>query len=101
MKGLGYVGYGEVTEEATMIRDFQVNGKSLLEQPLRAPKASENKNDPDYAEWAVGVNWLKTYPRDNAQHFKGIFANQNIVCKLRDSQTIDFLENRFDVSQFT
>ncbi len=99
MKGLGYVGYGEVTKEATMIRDFQLNGKSLLEQPLKAPKASENKDDPAYAEWAVGINWLKTYPRDKAQYFKGLFANQNIVCKLRDQQTIDFLENRFDVRQ--
>ncbi|GAG38062.1 unnamed protein product, partial [marine sediment metagenome] len=45
MKGLGYVGYGEVTKEASMIKDFEVNGKKLLEQPLKAPQAAENSSD--------------------------------------------------------
>jgi len=97
MKGLGYVGYGEVTKEATPVEDFTVDsiGKPLLELPLQAPRVGENKNSPELSEWAVGVKWLKTYPRQEAKTFKGVFANQNIVCKLRDAKTLDFLQNDF------
>lgn len=100
MKGLGYVGYGEVTKEATPIGDFVVDqfGKPLLELPLRAPKAAENKDSPEKAEWVVGVRWLKEVPREQAKTFKGVFANQNIVCKLRDPKTLEFLRSEFDVA---
>jgi len=101
MKGLGYVGYGEVTKEASMIKDFEVNGKKLLEQPLKAPQAAENSSDPELSEWVVGIRWLKTFERSEPQYFKNIFANQNIVCKLRDSQTLEFLENKFEVQKFS
>ncbi|MDR6190615.1 hypothetical protein QE372_002930 [Agrobacterium pusense] len=36
------------------------------------------------AEYAVGVDWRKTVEPSQAKWFKGAFANQNIVCKLRD-----------------
>lgn len=101
MKGLGYVGYGEVTKEASMIKDFEVNGKKLLEQPLKAPQSAENSSDPELSEWVVGIKWLKTFERSEPQYFKNIFANQNIVCKLRDSQTLEFLENKFEVQKFS
>jgi len=97
MKGHGYVGYGEVTNEAVMIRDFKVNGKKILENPLKAPNASENCDDPDLSEWVVGIKWFKTFHREQAKTFKNIFANQNIVCKLRDQQTIEFLEHEFSM----
>lgn len=99
MKGIGYVGYGEVTKEATPIGDFVVDqlGKPLLELPLRAPRAAENKDFTEKAEWAVGVRWLKELPREQAKTFKGIFANQNIVCKLRDPKTLEVLLSEFAV----
>lgn len=97
MKGLGYVGYGEVTRPATPVKDFIVDsmGKPLLQLPLQAPHADENKDSPELGEWAVGVKWLKTYSRDEARTFKGAFANQNIVCKLRDPKTVEFLRAEF------
>jgi hypothetical protein len=97
MKGLGYVGYGEVTKSATPIGEFVVDaiGKPLLTLPLRAPHAGENKDSPEKAEWVVGVQWLKEVPRENAKTFKGVFANQNIVCKLRDQKTLEFLRAEF------
>ncbi len=97
MKGLGYVGYGEVTKEAIPIDLFVVDElrKPLLELPLRAPLAHENHDNPSLAEWAVGVRWLKTFSRDEAKTFKGAFANQNIVCKLRDASTLDYLRAEF------
>ena len=97
MKGLGYVGYGEVTMEAARVGEFVVEsaGKPLLELPLRAPRVAENKDSPDLSEWAVGVRWLKAYPREQARTFKGVFANQNVVCKLRDAKTLAFLRSEF------
>jgi hypothetical protein len=97
MKGLGYVGYGEVTKEAVPAKDFIVDsvGKHLLELPLQARRADENRNSPELAEWAVGVKWVKEYSREQAKTFRGVFANQNIVCKLRDPKTIDFLRSEF------
>ena len=101
MRGLGYVGFGEVTKAAIPVKDFTVNsvGKPLLGLPLQAPRADENKESPDLAEWAVGVRWLKVYPREEAKTFKGAFANQNIVCKLRDPKTLDFLRGEFGVAE--
>ena len=99
MKGIGYVGFGEVTKAAAPIGDFVVDelGKSLLDLPLRAPRAAENKDTPEKAEWSVGVRWIKEVPREEGKTFKGAFANQNIVCKLRDPKTLDFLRSEFGV----
>ena len=100
MKGTGYVGFGEVTREAVPIGEFLVesDSKPLLEHDLRAPQASDNVDSPEKCEWAVGVKWLKVLGREQAKSYKGIFANQNIVCKLRDTKTLDFLQEGFSVS---
>ncbi|MFC2099427.1 hypothetical protein ACFLSF_01160 [Candidatus Bipolaricaulota bacterium] len=100
MKGLGYVGYGVVVEEAKMLQDFTVGsaGESLLDVPLIASNASENSQDPELSDWAVRVDWKSTFSRSDARYFKGLFANQNIVCKLRHAPTIEFLESEFGAS---
>ena len=99
MKGLGYVGFGIVREQAKMVKDFFIdeNGKILLDVPLVAPNVTENCDDPKLSEWAVGVDWKKTFDRNDSRYFKGIFANQNIVCKLRHKPTIDFLRTHFEI----
>lgn len=99
-KGRGYVGYGEVTEPAVMIKDFMVEeeGKLLLELDLKAPKADQNANDPGYSEWVVGVNWFKTFLHEEAKTFRGVFANQNVVCKLRHEETVQFVKREVKVS---
>jgi hypothetical protein len=50
-------------------------------------------------EYLVGVEWRKTLPLSEAKTFPGVFANQNIVCKLRDSATIDFFKGIFPVDE--
>jgi hypothetical protein len=40
----------------------------------------------------------KTFERDQAKRFPGMFANQNIVCQLRDTATADFLRKEFGVT---
>ena len=97
IKGKGYVGIGEVTSPATMIRDFVVeeSGTPLLEAGLTAPEADTNTDNEDLAEWAVGIRWIKTVEKEKAETFAGVFANQNVVCKLRDPQTLRFVKEKF------
>ena len=100
MKGLGYVGFGKVTKPAVMARDFMVEkeNKKLLELPLKATDMALNKDDPDMADWPVAIQWVKTFSRNDAKTFHDIFANQNIVCLLRDTATVDFLKKEFGVT---
>lgn len=96
MAGLGYVGYGRVTTPAVPIAEFRAaDGGTLLSKPLKAPHASENSGDPKLSEWAVGVKWEKTVPKEQAKTFRGVFANQNIVCKLRHPETVEFVQREF------
>ncbi len=100
IKQRGYVGYGEVTQRAVIISDFiaKEEDKPLLELDLKAPHPDDNIDDPDMAEWVVGVKWLKTFPREEAKTFKGVFANQNVVCKLRHPETVEFVKHEFEIS---
>ena len=95
--GHGYVGFGEVTQRATMIRDFIVkeSGVQLLKAGLKAQNANENSDNEELSEWVVGVKWFKTVPINKAKTFSGVFANQNIVCKLRHEQTLRFVQKEF------
>jgi hypothetical protein len=53
----------------------------------------------EQCEYCVGVEWVKTYPLNDAKTFTGAFANQNIVCRLRDQKTIDFLKGCFPLGE--
>lgn len=100
LKGKGYVGYGQVTSEAVPIRDFIVEGESkpLLELPLNA-NAGDNSGDPELSEWAIAVRWIKAFQRTDAKTFSGIFASQHIACKIRNQQTVEFLEREFGIGE--
>jgi hypothetical protein len=80
-----------------MARDFEVDGQLLLDLPLTQPTLAHDKDDPELAEYVVGIEWHKTVPISEAKTFTGAFANQNIVCKLRDPATIEFLKREFEV----
>jgi hypothetical protein len=97
MKGIGYVGFGEVTSKSMMIKDFAVGepAKPLLDAGLKAERPGENSDDEELSEWVVGVRWIKTLPKSQAKTFAGVFANQNIVCKLRHEQTLKFVHSEF------
>jgi hypothetical protein len=96
-KKTGYVGYGLITKEACLVKDFEVDGRPLLELPLTNPNLSHDQDNLELAEYVVGVDWKKTFPLIEAKTFQGVFANQNIVCKLRDPATVQFLKTNFDV----
>jgi hypothetical protein len=94
-KGRGYVGVGIVTGEPMMARDAIFDGLPLLDHRLVQPGLGHDRNDPELAEYIVPVKWLRTVPVNEAKTFDGAFANQHIVCRLRDRPTIEFLEKAF------
>ncbi|AJW45543.1 hypothetical protein TK49_13035 [Ralstonia mannitolilytica] len=97
MKGIGYVGLGEVESTAVMIRNFNVPGTdtSLLDAGLRAERPDENADSEELSEYVVGVRWINALPREQAKKYSGIFANQQVVCKLRDEATLKYLHESF------
>lgn len=100
VKGLGYVGYGEVTKERTLAADYVPDGqpKRLPELSLRSSiQANPTQNGKE--EYVVGVRWLDSVPREEAKWFTGVFANQNVVCKLRDPATLEFLQREFKTAE--
>jgi hypothetical protein len=97
-KGAGYIGYGIVKSPSVIASDFKTASGPLLEQKLAQPGLARAGEDAARAEHVVGVDWVKTVPIADAKRFDGMFANQNIVCKLRDPKTIDFLRDQFGVS---
>lgn len=101
MKGRGYVGFAEAESEAMRIKDFIPKGeqKCLVELDLAAPNAGKNMDNEDLCEWVVPVSWIKTFSREDARTFKGVFANQNVVCKLRHTSTVEFLEREFQIEK--
>jgi len=98
-KGNGYIGYGVVTSEVVPATEFVTPDGPLFDQPLAEPRMKRPGAAPEEAEHVVGIEWRKTVDPSHAKRFKGAFANQNIVCKLRDEATVDFLIAEFDVEQ--
>ncbi len=100
-KQYGYVGFGIVTASSVPVRDFVVNGKPILGQPLDCPGMAHDAENLDLSEYLVGINWRKTVPLSEAKTFPGVFANQNIVCKLRDTATVEFVKRKFAIDSET
>lgn len=98
-KGNGYIGYGVVTSEVVPAAEFMTPDGPLFDQPLAEARMKRPGAAPEEAEHVVGIEWRKTVDPSHAKRFKGAFANQNIVCKLRDEATVDFLIAEFDVEQ--
>jgi len=96
IKGKGYVGYGIVEEGAVLVKEYTFNDK-LITEDLPKDHPWRQKKDPSTDEWMARVKWLKTYDESEAQWFKGAFANQHVVCKLRDQNTFKFLVEKFEV----
>jgi hypothetical protein len=100
---IGYVGVGTVTGAALPVTDFKVELDGQLVPILQAPhKASDmghDAGDPDLCEHLVRVEWQKTVPPAAAVWEKGLFANQNSACRLRNKFTLDTLIQRFGLAE--
>ena len=97
--GTGYVGVGEVMQEAVRVNDFTVDldGQTvpILQAPLNANMAAD-ADDLEQSEYVARVRWIDARPSDQAVWEKGMFANQNVVAKLRQPFTLQRLAELFD-----
>ena len=99
-KGYGYIGYGIVTSSSVMAKDFVGgDGHKLKDLKLRGADILHDPDDPEMADYVVGVEWKKTFPLTEAKRLEGGFANQNVVCKLRHPATLEMLIKEFGVQQ--
>lgn len=93
----GYLGYGVVTSEKVAASNhILADGTSLI---AAVPKAylTENADDPDNCAYVVGIDWQNTVATKDARTFSGIFSNQNVVCKIRHPETVEYLKEQFGV----
>jgi hypothetical protein len=100
--GLGYVGVGETTGPAVPFDDatVEVDGqeKRLADLPLSASyRHTPTDTEPDPTEYVVPVKWTRSRSRQEPVWEKGMFANQNSACKLRNRFTLERLALAFDL----
>ena len=99
----GYVGVGIVKEESVPVNEFAVDldgiPTPILKAPLKAPDMGHNADDPDLSEYLVKVDWIKTVSIDDASWEKGMFANQNSACKLKNKFTLERLIEIFKLGE--
>lgn len=48
---------------------------------------------------ALPIHWKRSFPLKQAKTFRGVFANQNIVCKLSDPATVRFVREGFSIGR--
>ncbi|MBV9292829.1 MAG: hypothetical protein JO222_10310 [Frankiales bacterium] len=98
----GYVGVGTVTGLAVPFEEAEVtvDGEPVKLSGLPLAGSYTHKpstDDDDKREYVVPVEWDKTLSREHAVWEKGMFANQNSACKLRNRFTLERLAAAFDV----
>jgi len=98
---VGYVGVGVVREPAIPVKEFMVETgdekKPILDISSEATDMGKYADDPELSEYLVRIDWIKTLPAEKAIWEKGMFANQNSACKLRNKFTIERLTARFEL----
>jgi hypothetical protein len=99
MKRRGFVGIGKIMQEAMMIRDVKIDGKSLLDLPLKCKEMGWNRVSIDRSEYVALVRWLRTVPRDKAKWKKygNLFTSRLVRASLEDKKTINFLNRNFNI----
>jgi len=98
IKKVGYVGYGIVKEEAVIVKDYTINGKKIIDE-LPDGHPWKNQIEPYKDEWIVKVDWKKIFNENEAKTYDGIFANQNVVCKLNNRETFNYLVKEFQIDK--
>lgn len=97
----GYVGIGTVEEEAVPVREFTIESQgknvNVLDAGLKGEYLGNLADDPERAEHFVRVNWIRTVPAEDAFRRPHMYANQNVVTKLRDQATLQLVESHFGV----
>lgn len=101
LKARGFVGIGQIMNQARPIRDVVVNGMPLLSQNLFCDHMSENAESDDLCEYVALVDWKCTTERNKAKWRRsaGLYTTTHVRASL-DGQpaTIDFLEHEFEIN---
>lgn len=97
IKKKGYVGFGVVEEEAVLVKNFIYDDKRLTSVLTKSHSWCSDK-DPSIDEWLARVKWIKVFKENDAKWFNGAFANQNVVCDIRDQDTVEYLIKEFELS---
>lgn len=101
LKKHGFVGVGRITQTARMIRDVMINGRPLLEYPLKATSADHDIDNEDLCEYVCLVKWLARAPRGKAKKSSSrkLFTNPQIRASLENHRkTVEFIEREFRVN---
>ena len=108
VSGVGYVGVGRVLEKAIPIRDFKVDGVSIITEPLQDKKKEwfidrlDLDENSEYCEYMVRVKWFKTIDEKDARRItkkSGLFYSQLSKASLDNQpKTIKFLEKEFNLN---
>lgn len=103
LKGDGYMAVGKVISTAVKAKDFISSDGTLINEvtDLSSPNLFHNKNDEDFAEFCVGVDWIKAFNRGDGK-FKtksGLYTTPLIVTSLfNQPKTIEYIEEEFDIA---
>lgn len=101
LKNCGFVGIGQIIEQARPIRDIKVGGKPLLSLPLRRPRMADNVESDELCEYVAKVKWVVAVDRQEArwQRNSGLYTTTHVRASLdRQRATIAFLEREFSVN---
>lgn len=98
----GYVGVGTVVGEPMRfdraVLDVDGSPVALAQAELDGRYhhgGPGTVQDDEVAEWVLPVEWTIAVPREDAYWRKGMFANQNSACKLRQEYTLERLSEHF------
>lgn len=102
--GTGYVAVGRTIGGAERFDEARVkvgdDWVRLADQELSAPYTHAWEGAPpeeDLAEYVVPVEWTESVPLSEAYWERGMFANQNSACKLRQEFTLERLQAHFNL----
>ena len=98
----GYVGVGTVAGHAQPFKSATVTVDDAPQQLADLAMKGNYTHGPlpdgeDSSEYVVPVAWHQTRSRSDAFWVKGMFANQNSACKLRNAFTLEQLTIAFDL----
>ena len=91
--GFGYVGQAKTISNAIPMKEFLINGKPIINQPLKGDMS--NLNDNEKCEWLIAIDQFKSLPAASAVRKKGLFVYIATSCRMMDVVSIQYLRNVF------
>lgn len=102
--GSGYVAVGETTGPAVPVETVEVEVDGVTRPLLSLPLSGGYDHGPGAleegrGEVALPIHWITTRPAHEAYWEKGMFANQNSACKLRQKFTLERIADEFGLGE--